>query len=223
MDPARDAKLSTWLNDQRVRGLIYQTLLLACVSALACGAIYNARDQYARPRHSDGLRILERSRRLRHQSPPDRLYRSLHLWPGLLGRAPQYPSHRRHLHSAGDAAWVLRSASPGFRPIGCCRDLRSSTPASCATSPLLLLLLFWYNAVLKSLPGPRQSISIGDVVFLNNRGLYLPMPVPRDQAVWFVGAIARGLGPRGRISRVGATPPGAHRRASAERPVACRR
>jgi general L-amino acid transport system permease protein len=55
-------------------------------------------------------------------------------------------------------------------------------------TPLLLLLLFWYNAVLKSLPGPRQSISIGDVAFLNNRGLYLPMPVARNSAVWFVGA-----------------------------------
>src|SRR3984885_13688521 len=42
MDPARGAKLSTWLNDQRVRGRIYQTLLLACGAALACGAIYNA-------------------------------------------------------------------------------------------------------------------------------------------------------------------------------------
>src|SRR5262249_12137796 len=42
MDPARGAKLSTWLNDQRVRGRLYQTLLLVCMAALACGAIYNA-------------------------------------------------------------------------------------------------------------------------------------------------------------------------------------
>ena len=41
MDPAR-ANRSSWLNDQRVRGLIYQTLLLAGISALAGGAIYNA-------------------------------------------------------------------------------------------------------------------------------------------------------------------------------------
>ena len=43
MDPARGAKLSTWLNDQRVRGLIYQSLA-ACGhrQALACGAIDNA-------------------------------------------------------------------------------------------------------------------------------------------------------------------------------------
>ena len=42
MDPARGAKLAAWLNDPRVRGLIYQTLLLVCLAALACGAIYNA-------------------------------------------------------------------------------------------------------------------------------------------------------------------------------------
>ena len=56
-------------------------------------------------------------------------------------------------------------------------------------TPLLLLLLFWYNAVLKSLPGPRQSISLDDVIFLNNRGLYLPMPVARPSAVWFLVAV----------------------------------
>ena len=40
MDPAR-AKRSSWLNDQRVRGLVYQTLLLGCVGALAYGAVDN--------------------------------------------------------------------------------------------------------------------------------------------------------------------------------------
>ena len=68
-------------------------------------------------------------------------------------------------------------------------------------TPLLLLLLFWYNAVLKSLPGPRQSLSIGEVVFLNNRGVYLPMPVPSDQAVWFAGAIAVAIASAVDISR----------------------
>ena len=43
-------------------------------------------------------------------------------------------------------------------------------------TPLLLQLLFWYNAVLKALPAPRQSIALSGLVFLNNRGLYLPRP-----------------------------------------------
>jgi general L-amino acid transport system permease protein len=39
--------------------------------------------------------------------------------------------------------------------------------------PLLLQLLFWYNAVLKPLPPPRSSVDLGGV-FLNNRGLFVP-------------------------------------------------
>jgi general L-amino acid transport system permease protein len=40
--------------------------------------------------------------------------------------------------------------------------------------PLLLQLYFWYSAVLKPLPPPRQSVTILGGFFLNNRGIYLP-------------------------------------------------
>ncbi len=43
--------------------------------------------------------------------------------------------------------------------------------------PLLLQIFFWYFAVLRALPSPRQSVSLGEAVFLNVRGLYLPGPV----------------------------------------------
>ena len=43
--------------------------------------------------------------------------------------------------------------------------------------PLLLQILFWYFAVLQALPSPRQSFSLGEVAFLNIRGIYLPEPV----------------------------------------------
>jgi general L-amino acid transport system permease protein len=42
--------------------------------------------------------------------------------------------------------------------------------------PLLLQLLFWYNAVLKALPATRDSIHLPAGALLNNRGLYLPDP-----------------------------------------------
>src|ERR1700683_3057624 len=42
--------------------------------------------------------------------------------------------------------------------------------------PLLLQLLFWYNAVLKALPELRDSIAVPGGGFLNNRGLFLPRP-----------------------------------------------
>ena len=42
--------------------------------------------------------------------------------------------------------------------------------------PLLLQLLFWYNAVLKALPELRDSVVLPGGAFLNNRGLFLPLP-----------------------------------------------
>ncbi|MGB6534712.1 MAG: amino acid ABC transporter permease [Xanthobacteraceae bacterium] len=42
--------------------------------------------------------------------------------------------------------------------------------------PLLLQLLFWYNAVLKALPEVRGSTALPGGALLNNRGLFLPRP-----------------------------------------------
>jgi general L-amino acid transport system permease protein len=42
--------------------------------------------------------------------------------------------------------------------------------------PLLLQLLFWYNAVLKSLPQLHGSVALAGGGILNNRGLFLPRP-----------------------------------------------
>jgi general L-amino acid transport system permease protein len=54
--------------------------------------------------------------------------------------------------------------------------------------PLLFQILFWYLAVLAALPSPRQSISLFGIIFLSNRGLVVPTPVP--QPGWEPVAIA---------------------------------
>jgi general L-amino acid transport system permease protein len=191
MDPVR-AKRSSWLNDQRVRGLVYQTLLLAGIGALACGAIYNA--------------VVN----MRARGVP----MGFGFWNDVAGfDINLHLINYSNLSTYGQAFWVgllntLLIAVICIPPatllgfvIGVARlspNWLLSRFALVYTSvmrntPLLLLLLFWYNAVLKSLPGPRQSISIGDVVFLNNRGLYLPMPVARNSTVWFVGAVLAAI------------------------------
>lgn len=58
--------------------------------------------------------------------------------------------------------------------------------------PLLLQLLFWYNAVLKSLPAPRQSIAFGDT-YLNVRGFYIPAPVLSKGWAWVAASFAAGV------------------------------
>jgi general L-amino acid transport system permease protein len=54
--------------------------------------------------------------------------------------------------------------------------------------PLLLQLLFWYNAVLKALPELHESIAVPGGGLLNNRGLFLPDPdfAPGFRAVLIV-------------------------------------
>ena len=42
--------------------------------------------------------------------------------------------------------------------------------------PPLLQIFFWYFAVLRNLPGPRQALSAFDLTFISNRGLYIPWP-----------------------------------------------
>ena len=187
MDPARP-KRSFWLNDRRVRGLVYQTLLLAGIAALACGAIYSA--------------VVN----MRARGIP----MGFGFWNDVAGfDINLHLISYSNLSTYGRAFWVgllntlligviciPLATLLGF-VIGVARlspNWLLSRFALLYTSvmrntPLLLLLLFWYNAVLKSLPGPRQSISIGDVVFLNNRGLYLPMPLARGSAIWFLGAL----------------------------------
>ncbi len=60
--------------------------------------------------------------------------------------------------------------------------------------PLLLQIFFWYFAVLRALPSPRESATFGESFFLNNRGLSYPRPLYEDGfslVVWaFIAAIA---------------------------------
>ncbi len=52
--------------------------------------------------------------------------------------------------------------------------------------PLLLHLLFWYFLMVGVLPKVRDALSVGDSIYLSNRGLFGPMPVP-DDGFWIVG------------------------------------
>jgi general L-amino acid transport system permease protein len=59
--------------------------------------------------------------------------------------------------------------------------------------PLLLQLLFWYNAVLKALPDIRESFTLGGALYLNNRGLFLPKPSTLVGFGWVNAALVAGI------------------------------
>ena len=56
--------------------------------------------------------------------------------------------------------------------------------------PLLLQIMFWYFGVLRNLPSPRQAVSLGDAVFLSNRGIVVPALEMTAAAWWYGAALA---------------------------------
>ena len=59
--------------------------------------------------------------------------------------------------------------------------------------PLLLQIFFWYFAVLSAMPQPRQSHTLFGVIFLNNRGLYVPKPLATSDLWLAAGAFVAGI------------------------------
>ncbi|MCU6676168.1 amino acid ABC transporter permease [Leclercia tamurae] len=56
--------------------------------------------------------------------------------------------------------------------------------------PPLLQIFFWYFAVLRNLPGPRQAVDAFDLAFLSNRGLYIPAPQIAEGMLALLAALA---------------------------------
>ncbi|WP_394250836.1 amino acid ABC transporter permease [Vibrio profundi] len=59
--------------------------------------------------------------------------------------------------------------------------------------PLLLQIFFWYFAVLQALPSTRQSMSLGEAIFLNVRGLYFPAPIFEQGSSIVIAAFIAGI------------------------------
>jgi general L-amino acid transport system permease protein len=84
------------------------------------------------------------------------------------------------------ALGIVLATALGFT-VGICRLSKNWLLSRVATGyvelirniPLLLQLLFWYNAVLKALPELRDSAVLWGGSYLNNRGLFMPQPMPK--------------------------------------------
>ena len=57
--------------------------------------------------------------------------------------------------------------------------------------PVLLQIIFWWS-ILTALPKVRDSLSIGNAAFLNNRGIRMPSPVLESGFWWVFGAFILG-------------------------------
>jgi general L-amino acid transport system permease protein len=171
--PARVA----FYNDPKIRSIIYQVVLCAIIALLVVGATLNAIDHLRRAHIASGFGFWDQtagfdiSQTLIFYSAQVSTYGRA-FWVGL--------SNTLLVAGLG----IVFATVLGFT-IGISRLSKNWLLSKFATGyvetirnlPLLLQLLFWYNAVLKALPEMRDSIAIPGGTFLNNRGLFLPSPV----------------------------------------------
>jgi general L-amino acid transport system permease protein len=175
----------------KVRGIAYQALLCAVIVFLAWSAIHNAAENLARAKIATGFGFWDNtagfdiSQTLIDYSNTSTYGRAF--WVGLVNT----------LLVAG--LGIVFATILGF-VIGIARLSKNWLVARMAgfyvetirNIPLLLQLLFWYNAVLKALPGTRESFAIPGGGFLNNRGLFLPQPVLQPDSG--AALVALGIG-----------------------------
>jgi general L-amino acid transport system permease protein len=202
------------LDDPKFRGIVYQILLCLLIALAAAAVVRNVTENLARNRITSGFGFLDQaagfdiSQTLIDYSVQTSTYGRA-FWVGLLNT----------LLIAG--LGIVLATIWGF-VIGIARLSRNWLVANVARGyvelirniPLLLQLLFWYNAVLKALPEMRESIVFGGAV-LNNRGLFLPQPnfgpgtglVALAFVIGIASAIGLRLVAKRRLERTGQTIP----------------
>lgn len=212
--PTRPARVAFY-NDPRVRSFAYQFALCVAVALLVYGAASNAIEHLRRAHIASGFGFWDETAGfdisqtlIAYSSQASSYGRAF--WVGLLNTLLVASLGVVFATIIGFVVgisrlsknWLLSRVAGGYVEI--IRNI-----------PLLLQLLFWYNAVLKALPELRDSLKLDGGVFLNNRGLYLPKPIAEagfgavEIAVLagIVGAFAFRAWARRRQQRTGAQAP----------------
>lgn len=165
------------INDPRIRSIAYQVMLCLIIAFFVWGAVSNAIENLERARIASGFGFwddtagFDISQTLISYSTVSTYGRAF--WVGLLNTL------------LVAALGIVFATILGFI-IGIMRLSKNFLASRIAAGyvelirnlPLLLQLFFWYNAVLKALPDLRESLVIPGGGFLNNRGLFLPDPIP---------------------------------------------
>jgi general L-amino acid transport system permease protein len=174
-------------------GIVLQAALIIAIGALVYAAFVNAADNLARAHIASGFRFwnntagFDISQTLIAYSPSTSTFGRA-FWVGLVNTLL--------VASLG----IVLATALGFT-IGIARLSRNLLVARLAGGyvetirnvPLLLQLLFWYNAVLKALPDLRASVAVPGGGFLNNRGLFLPRPEFGTSFEYVVAALVFGI------------------------------
>lgn len=181
------------LYDPRVRSIAYQALLCGVIGFLVWGAVHNAAVNLQKARIASGFGFwndisgFDISQTLIDYSSSVSTYGQA-FWVGLLNTL------------LVAILGIILATVIGF-VVGIMRLSKNWLISRLAAGyvelfrniPLLLQLLFWYNAVLKALPDIRESITLWGGGFINNRGIFVPQPIPGIGFRYTVAALVLGI------------------------------
>jgi general L-amino acid transport system permease protein len=192
VEPARRRTQTSLVNNRAVRGYASQAMLVVVLAALLIAAARNAYINMEARGIPTGFGFLS-------QTASFEINQKLIPYTALSTYARAYWVGLCNTALVGALGIAL--ATPLGFAVGLARLSRNWILAKAAmvyveimrNTPLLLQLLFWYNAVLKTLPAPRQSLNLGDIFFLNIRGLYAPDPQFGEGAGWIAIALVIGV------------------------------
>jgi general L-amino acid transport system permease protein len=182
MEPRELMPRIPFYRDPKLRGLLLQALLCAAIGLLAYGAVHNAAENLARAKIASGFGFwnvtagFDIGQTLIDYSSQTSTYGRA-FWVGLLNTL------------LVAAIGIVLATTIGFT-VGIARLSKNFLVERLATAyvelirnvPLLLQLLFWYNAVLKALPEMAASLQVPGGFILNNRGFFAPRPLFADGA-----------------------------------------
>ena len=161
---------------KKVRDLFWQAFVLVGVLALLAFFVVNASRNMRDAGIASGFDFLWRTAGIEvpfvltdYTAQSDNL-------DAALGRHRQHHADHAGLGRRPRPRSASSSASRGSRATGSSRTIAGAYVEAVRNIPLLFFVLFWYFGVIAALPGPRQSIGIFGVAFLNNRGLTIPLP-----------------------------------------------
>jgi general L-amino acid transport system permease protein len=180
-------------NDPKVRSIVYQVALCAVIGFLVWGAASNAIENMRKAHIASGFGFwfhnagFDISQTLIHFDSQSSTYGRA-FWVGLLNTLLVASLGIVFATILGfiigisrlSGNWLLSKVATGY--VETIRNI-----------PLLLQLLFWYNAVLKALPSFRDSIVFPGSIYLNNRGLFVPDPAFLPGFGFVQGAVIVGI------------------------------
>jgi general L-amino acid transport system permease protein len=194
IDAARQPPPQTFfLNDPKIRGLVYQLLVGALVIGFFVWIVSNTAENLAAQNKTTGFDFLWKTAGFDISFSLLPWDRTSYYWEAFLVGL----TNTLLVAVIG----IVLATMLGF-VIGIARLSNNWIISRLATVyietirniPLLLQLFFLYFAVLKTMPAVRESLTLPLGIFINQRGLFVPRPIPDERfsfvVIAFVVAIA---------------------------------